>query len=156
MLNLIIVLLFGCFIPVFWIIKLIDSMNAKWLQRDSNPQPLSSTYTQPFSQTGQIIQLCCCYKPWTLFTYHNDKRSSFDELLVKDNSVSVHHNNIHTLVIEMYTVANGMSSEIMNDVFMLRDETHHLKHAAQFLVDPIHSVFNGSESAPYLGPKFWV
>ena len=31
-----------------------------WLQRDSNPQPLSSkTSTQPFSQTVQIIELCC-------------------------------------------------------------------------------------------------
>ena len=48
---------------------------------------------------------------------YNDKRSSFEELLVKDNSVSVHHNNIHTLAIEMYKVVNGISPEIMNDVF---------------------------------------
>ena len=34
----------------------------KWLQRDLNPQPLSSkTYTQPFSQTGQFG-----YKVWVL------------------------------------------------------------------------------------------
>ena len=31
----------------------------KWLQQDSNPQPLSSEMnTQPFSQTGQMIELC--------------------------------------------------------------------------------------------------
>ena len=87
---------------------------------------------------------------------YNDKRSNFDELLVKDNSVSVRHNNIHTLAIEMYKVVNGMPPEIMNDVFKLRDETHyHLRHTAQFLVDPIQSIFNGSESASYLGPKIW-
>ena len=79
--------------------------------------------------------------------YH-DKCSNFEELLVKINSVSVHHNNIHTVVIEMYKVVSGMSLEIMNDVFKLRDETHyHPRHPAQFLVDPIHSAFNGSESA---------
>ena len=34
----------------------------KWQQRDSNSQPLSSqTNTQPFSQTGQMIELCCEY-----------------------------------------------------------------------------------------------
>ena len=33
-----------------------------WLQLDSNPQPLSSyTDTQTFSQSGQMIELCCEY-----------------------------------------------------------------------------------------------
>ena len=82
---------------------------------------------------------------------YNDKRSSFGELLFKDNSVSVHHNNTHALVTEMYKVTNGISPEIMNEVFKLREET--LRHAIQFLVDPIYGVFNGSESASCLGPK---
>ena len=75
--------------------------------------------------------------------------------LLKDNSASVHHYNIHILVIEMYKVINGMSPEIMNDAFKLRDETHHLRHTTQFPVDPILRVFNGIESALYLGPKIW-
>ena len=34
----------------------------KWQQRDSNPRPLSLlTNTQPFSQTGRMIKLCCEY-----------------------------------------------------------------------------------------------
>ena len=34
----------------------------KWRQWDSNPQPLSTeTNTQPFSQAGQMIELCCEY-----------------------------------------------------------------------------------------------
>ena len=69
--------------------------------------------------------------------------------------VSVHHNNIHTLAIDIYKVANGMSAETVNDIFKLRDETHHPRHNTQFLVDPVHSVFNCSESASYLGPKIW-
>ena len=43
---------------------------------------------------------------------YNDKRSSFEELLVKDNSFSVHHNNIHTLAIEMYKVVNGFLQKL--------------------------------------------
>ena len=87
---------------------------------------------------------------------YNYKHSNFEELLVKDNSVSIHHNNIHTLAIEMYKVANDMSPEIMKDIFKLKENTHYnLRHTSQFLVDPIDSVFNGSESASYLGPKIW-
>ena len=34
---------------------------------------------------------------------YNDKISNFEELLTKDNSVSIHHSNIHALAIEMYS-----------------------------------------------------
>ena len=79
---------------------------------------------------------------------YNDKHSNFEELLVKDNSVSIHHNYIHRLAIEIYKVANGICPEIMNDIFKLRENTHYiLRGTSQFLVDPIHSVFNSSESA---------
>ena len=79
-----------------------------------------------------------------------------EDLLVKDSSVSVHNNNIHTLAIKMYKMANGTSPEIMNDVFKMRDETYyHLRYTTQFLGDPIRSVFNGSESVSYLDPKIW-
>ena len=47
---------------------------------------------------------------------YNDKISNFEELLNKDNYVSIHRSNIHALAIEMYKVANDMSSDIMNEV----------------------------------------
>ena len=85
-----------------------------------------------------------------------DKISNFEELLNKDNSVSIHHNNIHTLVIEMYKVANDMSPDIMNEVFKLRNTPHYnLRHTSHFSTDPIHSVNNETESASYLGVKIW-
>ena len=91
-----------------------------------------------------------------LLIIYNDKRSTYEELLGKDNSVLVHHNNIHEIATEMYKVVNGITPEITNGVFKLREETHyHLRHTTQFLVDPIHSIFNGSESVPYLSPKIW-
>ena len=64
--------------------------------------------------------------------------------------------NVRTLAIEMYKVVNGMSPEIMNNIFKLRENTHYnLRHTSQFLVDPILSMFNGSESASNLRPKIW-
>ena len=42
--------------------KQAPHLKIKWLQRDSNPQPLSSsTNTQPFGQTGQMTELCSEY-----------------------------------------------------------------------------------------------
>ena len=44
----------------------------------------------------------------------------------------------------------------MNDAFQIRNNTHYnLRYALPFLTEPIHSVFNGSESVLYLGPKIW-
>ena len=51
----------------------------------------------------------------------------------------------------MYKVDNGMSPEIMNGIFKLRENTqYNLRHTSKFFVDPIRSVFNGSESESYL------
>ena len=87
---------------------------------------------------------------------YNDKISNFEELLNKDNSVSIHHSNIHALAIEMYKVANDMSPDIMNEVFKLRNTPHYnLRHTSHFSTDPVHSVYNGTESASYLGPTIW-
>ena len=41
----------------------------------------------------------------------NDKHSNFEELLNKDNSVSIHYINIQALAIELYKVANDISPE---------------------------------------------
>ena len=91
-----------------------------------------------------------------LLIIYNDKRSTYEELLGKDNSVLVHHNNIHAIATKMYEVVNGITPEITNEVFKLREETHyHLRHTTQFLVNPILSVFNGCESVSYLSPKIW-
>ena len=85
---------------------------------------------------------------------YNDKISNFEQLLTKDNSVSIHHSNIRALAIETYKVANDMSPDIMNEVFKLRNTPHYnLQHTSHFSTDPIHSACNGTESASYLGPK---
>ena len=87
---------------------------------------------------------------------YNYQILNFEELLSKNNSVSIHYDNIHALAIEIYKVANVMSRDIMNGVFKLRNTPHYnLRHTSDFSTDPIHSVYNGTESASYLGPKIW-
>ena len=49
-----------------------------------------------------------------------DKFSSFNELLEKDNSVSIRHKNMQALATKMYKVSNNMSPTILNDFFVSR------------------------------------
>ena len=48
---------------------------------------------------------------------YNDKYSNFERALNRDNSVSIHYNNIHELAIELYKIANDMSPKVMGEVF---------------------------------------
>ena len=87
---------------------------------------------------------------------YNDKLSNFEEFFHKDISVSLHHNNIHALAIEMYKVVNGTSPEIRNEVFKPGNNSHYnLRYISQFSVNPSHRVYNGTESASYLELKIW-
>ena len=52
----------------------------------------------------------------------NDKRSSFEDLLEKDNSVSIHHKNLQALAIEMFKVHTKTSPEIMQEDFLVRKQ----------------------------------
>ena len=73
---------------------------------------------------------------------YSHKRSIFEELLAKDYCLSTpqkHSCNGYS----NYKLVNGIYTEIMNEVFEVREQTHyHLRHTAQFLFNPVHSVFN--------------
>ena len=56
---------------------------------------------------------------------YNDKTSSFEQLLENDNSVSIHHRNIQTLAIEMYKVTNGLSPEIISEIFQITEQSRY-------------------------------
>ena len=52
---------------------------------------------------------------------YSDNTLSFEELLETDNSVSVHHRNIQVLATELYKIVNGLSPEIMKEVFSFNE-----------------------------------
>ena len=85
---------------------------------------------------------------------YNDKQSAFAELLNKDNSVSIHIKNIQRLAIEMFRGYNGLSPPLRNNIFKLRAEnSYNLRQVSEFSRPMVKSVYHGTESLSYLGPK---
>ena len=70
---------------------------------------------------------------------YNDQISSFQELLDKDNSFTVHHFNIQSLAIEMFKVINNIAAIIIDDVltayhsYNLRSKSKLLQVCVQFI-----------------------
>ena len=58
---------------------------------------------------------------------YNDYESSFQELLELNNSVSIHHRNICLLAIELFKVKNGLSNQIISELFYLRNIEYNLR-----------------------------
>ena len=87
---------------------------------------------------------------------YNDKQSSFNQLREKDGSVSIHKRNIQILATEMYKLISNLSPPILNAVFKLNsDSLYNLRQISQFSRSLVKSLYHGTESISYLGPKIW-
>ena len=85
---------------------------------------------------------------------YEDFTSSFEELLILDGSVTIHHRNIQKMAIEMYKVYCGISSGIMNLVFPLNKGKQYPRSNA-FSSRNVSKVGCGTETISHLGPKIW-
>ena len=90
------------------------------------------------------------------YIVYSDKTSNFSELFEKDGSISIHYQNIPQLATEMFKVSNGLCPEIVKGLFQFRNEMpYNLKQRSQFHIPPVRTVFSGTESIKFLGPKIW-
>ena len=85
-------------------------------------------------------------------TVYNDKKSTYEYLLVRDRSVSIHKRNLQILTMETFKV---LSPPILKELFNKRTLNYELRHPSQFTMPRFESVYNGSESIACLGPKIW-
>ena len=91
-----------------------------------------------------------------LIIIYNDKRSSFNALLEKDGSVSIHERNIKILATEMFKVSKNLAPPQMHEIFKLKDQAqYNLRYNSLFSRSLAKSVYKGSESLSFLGPKIW-
>ena len=76
-------------------------------------------------------------------------------MLKKDDSISIHHRNIQTLATEMFKVKNNIAPDIVKEPFAPKVSPYDLRNNNSFKRRRVNSVWHGTESVPYLGPKIW-
>ena len=86
---------------------------------------------------------------------YRDFTSSFQELLVKDNSVTIHQKNLQKLVTEIFKVKKNLAPALMNDVFEFIEKPYHLRENEHVKAERIHTTRYGLETPSFIGPKLW-
>ena len=86
---------------------------------------------------------------------YNDYKSTFENLLELDNSVSIHHRNIRLLSIELYKVKHNLSNQVMSELFNLRNINYDFRSQTDFELGPIYTTGYGVRSLKYFAPKIW-
>ena len=86
---------------------------------------------------------------------YQDNTSMFQELINKDNSISIHHRNLQVLATEMFKIHRGLSPEILRETFVSKTSSYNLPRNDTFEKRQVHSVYHGTESLSFLGPKIW-
>ena len=91
-----------------------------------------------------------------LSLFYSDDISSFNELLKKDQSFSIHHRNIQSLPIKLYKFFHALSSCIMKNVFHFNTNIPYnpMSRSELYIRNP-KTVKYGTETTSYLAPKIW-
>ena len=81
---------------------------------------------------------------------YKDKSLTFEQMLEKDGSFTIHQRNLQKLAIEMYKVKNGLSPDIMANLFTLKERGN-----GDFVIPQVKTVNRGIETIRYRGPLTW-
>ena len=97
---------------------------------------------KPNSKTNRLHERC-------LRVVYNDRLSTFEELLNKNNSVSIHHRSLQCVATEMFKVHLGEAPQTLQEVFPLTESsTYSLRFQSEFITRPIRTVHYGSNKGP--------
>ena len=90
-----------------------------------------------------------------LRTVYNDNVSTFEKLLEKDNSVSVHVRNLRILATELYKTKENLAVPIMHEIFEQRNIQYNLRSQTDFQLGSLKTVNCGLRALRHLDPKIW-
>ena len=93
---------------------------------------------------------------------YRDNTSSFEELLQKNRTVTVHHRNLQLIAIEMFKVKKGLAPSFMANIFCdninrnSENVSANTRSKSRFYnpSNPRTTKY-GIESLRHLGPKIW-
>ena len=91
-----------------------------------------------------------------LRTTYKDKSSAFQELLEKDNSISIHHINIQKHAIEICKVLHGFSPPILNDIFVPISHPHNFRRNDTLQRRRVNSVSHAQNPFHFLDQRYGI
>ena len=81
--------------------------------------------------------------------------AKFQELLNRDNSVSIYYRNLQVLATEMFKIHGGLFADILREIFVPKISLYNVRRNNTFERRQVHSAYHGTESLSFLGPKIW-
>ena len=91
-----------------------------------------------------------------LRTVYQDKKSTFETLLKRDKSVSIHVKILQNLATEIFNAKNDLCPEIMKEIFIFHENpTYNLRSGDHLTRRNIRTTHYGIETISNLGAKIW-
>ena len=87
--------------------------------------------------------------------YKNETFLSFDDLLKRDRSVSIHQKNLQLLATEIYKTKNDLGPKIMKDTFHFIQKPYNLRNDPELQRRKNRTVYFGTENITLLASKIW-
>ena len=84
---------------------------------------------------------------------YQEHLSTFQEILNKDNFVSIHQINLQVLVTEILKTDWGLPVDILRKIFVFKISLYNLRRNNTFENCQVHSVYHGTESISFVGLK---
>ena len=92
----------------------------------------------------------------TLRIVYSDFKSSFEGLLMKNNSFSIYETNIQSAAIEIYTFLNGLPPSFLNNVFHKNiSNSYDLRNHKELYSRNPKTVKYETKSVSHIAPKIW-
>ena len=86
---------------------------------------------------------------------YKNNEASFEQLLLIDNSFSIHERNIQKLATEIYKVKNNLSPDFMRNIFSEIDKLYDLRKKNNLKTSNVKTVYYGTETVSFRGPEIW-
>ena len=86
---------------------------------------------------------------------YKDSCSNFEELLLKANTVSIHHTNLQLLATEIFKTQKNLNPHFMNKLFEEKDTPYTFRSGRNILAPKPSTTGYGIENARFLEAKIW-
>ena len=86
---------------------------------------------------------------------YKDETSSFETLLHRDATVTIHERNLQKLATLMYKVKNNLGPKIVRGIFHQQDIPYNFRNRKIWKSENVQTVIYGTETIIYHGPEIW-